>query len=94
MGLPPASASLRAARGALLDCRAARNRRSAANRDGFRRTGAQGAARLSFNRGLPIPCRHADLRGLGRPANRIVWRPGAMERPAEIAIVSRKQKSK
>ena len=71
--VPPASASLRAARGALLDCRAARNRRSAANRDGFRRTGPQGAARWSFNRGLPIPCRHADLRDLGRPANRIVW---------------------
>ena len=71
--VPPASASLRAARGALLDCRAARNRRSAANRDGFRRTGTQGAGRRSFNRGLPIPCRHADLRGLGRPANRIVW---------------------
>src|ERR1035437_10003015 len=50
-----------------------RNRRSVANRDGFRRTGPQGAARRSFNRGLPIPCRHADLRGLGRPENRIVW---------------------
>ena len=39
----------------------------------FSPNGPQGATRRSFNRGLPIPCRHADLRGLGRPANRIVW---------------------